>query len=94
MKTIYKYKLDAMGSLDNVVYQDVAMPAGASIIRVALQGETTCIWAICEIDALLNIKERRIRLTGTGHPVPEDGAYIGTVDIDGYVWHYFDMGEQ
>ena len=53
------------------------MPKGADILWVDMQQGQPCIWARVNPDAP---KERkRIRIFGTGHPIPDDlGDYVGT----------------
>lgn len=81
MKTIYKYPLKITGR------QTVSMPAGAVLLTVQSQDGHPCLWA--EVEQSRPKEDAPIKMCGTGHPAP-DGEYIGTVQIDGFVWHYFD----
>lgn len=56
----------------------VWMQEGAKILHFGLQGNTPCLWALCDSDAP---KEgREFRQFGTGHDIPDEvGEYIGTV---------------
>ncbi len=70
---------------------EMALPSGAHIIHVAMQGEHMTLWALVDPD--LPLASRRVYVCGTGHPVPDDGVYVGTVHHDDLVWHIFDGGE-
>ncbi len=69
--------------------RETKMPAGARIVRVALQGGLPFVWAI--VDPKAKPEPRRLLIRGTGHEVGEDGAeYIGTYDDGPFVWHLFE----
>jgi len=87
MKTIWKYEL---GINDN---QIIEMPADAQILTVQIQHGKPCMW--CLIDAIYELKKRKIRIAGTGHTIIGfAGVYIGTYQLyDGdLVFHVFDQG--
>lgn len=84
-KTVWKFPL-AIGG-----WQNVSMPNGATIVEVAMQFGTPCIWAL--VDPKEPKKTLRVRIVGTGHDI-EDAEmlkHIGTAhDTDlGLVWHVF-----
>jgi len=82
MKTIWKYELDRAGA---TVLQ---MPAGATIIHVALQGTFICLWAI--VDPRLPKEPRCISVYGTGNPLDQEARnHLGTVQEGPFVWHVF-----
>lgn len=66
---------------------DVEMPADARVLHVGAQGRTICLWAMVSPDA--ERITRKFRVVGTGWPIAKMGRYIGTVHVDGYVWHVF-----
>lgn len=66
---------------------DVEMSADARVLHVGMQGQTICLWAVVSPDA--EKVTRKFRVVGTGWPIAKLGRYIGTVHIDGYVWHVF-----
>lgn len=81
MKTIYKYTLTISEQ------QCIMMPIGAELLTVQEQHGTPCLWA--NVDDSLLYDTVPINMTGTGWP-HKGGRYIGTVQINGFVWHYFD----
>lgn len=84
MKTIYKYKLDIRDR------QLIEMPDGAEFLRVEMQGNDLCLWAL--VDPKEDLYHHEIGICGTGHPCPyEVSNYIGTVFDNEFVWHVFDM---
>jgi hypothetical protein len=104
-QTIYRYPVKLVDE------QVISMPAGATILAVARrEGSQTVapgplatsheaveLWAA--VDPAAPLEERRLRVAGTGHPLPDrDGLrHLGTVQIAGgkLVFHVFeDCGEQ
>jgi hypothetical protein len=86
MKTIWKYKLE----LTDV--QNILMPESARILSVQFQRRELCLWAL--LDPEEPKMRRRIRIVGTGNPMPDHGSiwwFIGTVQQEEYglVWHVF-----
>lgn len=77
MKTIYKYPL-------NNVY--IKGPI-TKFLSVQNQHGTPCLWA--EVDTDLPNKNYLVSITGTGLNIPKDGIYIGTIQIENYVFHYY-----
>jgi hypothetical protein len=83
--TIWKYTLSIDGEVD------ILMPLRARIISAQAQDGKIAIWAI--IDPSSPVGARRLAVHGTGGPGPRiDAAHIGTVQLDGFVWHVFDAG--
>jgi hypothetical protein len=72
MRTVWKYPV-AISDKPTVH----AIPHNDVIVHVALQEGLPTLWAIVESDQ--ETEERTFVVTGTGHPVPEDASYIGTV---------------
>jgi hypothetical protein len=87
MKIIYKYPLALTGE------QVLELPQAARILDIQMQGFELCAWA--EIDKSMPSKERKIVLIGTGNPInykpPQHLMYISTVQIDGMVWHFYEL---
>ena len=82
--TVWKYPLAIE------VEQTIEVPDGANAMIVQLQENTPCIWFAVDPDAE-NIR-RTIRMVGTGMAeLDEQMSYLGTVQLDGYVWHYFEV---
>lgn len=87
-KTIWKYTLAAQKR------QDVAMPKGAQILSVGLQGSKWTIWAMVDPE-VTTVETRTIESYGTGHDIdkPERLRFLGTtIDTDGsaLVFHHFE----
>ena len=79
---IWKYRLKVTGT------QGVMMPDEATPLCVQVQNGEPTLWAL--VDPKNPNVCKGIRMSGTGETrVPSDWQYIGTVQIDGYVWHYF-----
>lgn len=89
MKTIYKYPL-AMTD-----YVEMALPQGAEVLCVGMQGDQAFLWAVVYTGRPLRF--RRFRVYGTGHTVQESDdarTYVGTVHIRGFVFHVFSDGTE
>lgn len=82
MRTIFKYPL--RHGVDN----DVPMSMGAIVRRVAMQADL-CIWVEVDIDGAQC--DRRFRIIGTGHLIPDRGQYVGTCDDGRFVWHVIEL---
>lgn len=82
---IWKWKLYPLD------HQAIEMPAGAKLLDVQVQGAEVCLWALCDPDAPLELRE--IVTYGTGHSLPDDpGEYVATFQLeDGVlVFHVFE----
>lgn len=77
----------------NVVgLQHVALPGGASILCVQMQGQHPQLWVLCDPDAPKETSA--IAIYGTGNPLPNaPGRYIDTFQMHGgsLVWHAFEV---
>jgi len=85
MGTIYKYELSSHRETE------LRLPVGADILRVDIQENTTCLWAIVEPDAPKEV--RVIEVFGTGHAMPNaNRKFINTFLVAGgeYVFHAFE----
>ena len=83
MRTIFKQKLDICD------FQTIEIPQDFNILHIGKQNGVPCIWYECESD--INTVHLDIYCFGTGYRMDNlpSLAYIGTVQIDGYVWHYY-----
>lgn len=80
---IYKYVLNI------VSWQSVAMPIGARVLSVGNQNGHLCLWAM--VDPSKEIEPRGFSIIGTGNRIVVDpGPFVGTVQIDQFVWHVFE----
>ncbi len=87
--TIWRYQLQVKDSMM------VNLRVGAKIMTIALQDGIPTLWAMCDPNAPMSC--RLIVCRGTGFEFAESdvGIHLGTVvTADGFVWHYFDRGEQ
>lgn len=82
-KTIWKFPLAITDE------QTIEMPHGASILRVDMQSDQCCLWALVRPS---NPKEgRAIQIYGTGRQMPDlPGVYHGTFMTRGLVFHVFE----
>jgi hypothetical protein len=84
MKTIYKYPLRG-------VLSDVEMPIGAKILHVHGQNGNPCIWAHVNSEAKTESRSFMVIGTGTYDDPGERAIYLGTVHIDWFVGHVFEV---
>jgi hypothetical protein len=84
---IYKYPLEFRGSS----YTVVEMPAGAVVLKLAMQDGKETLWAIVDPEA--DTVEYSVMYSGTGWRLTAEidkWKYIETLfSNDGSVWHYF-----
>lgn len=91
MRRIYKYGLEIKRQ------QSIYMPSGANVLCVGFQDDKTesiiKVWA--EVETTNARVKREFRVVGTGHSLSgcHTDLYVGTVFIDAFVWHVFDLGE-
>lgn len=81
MTSVFKYALKIKE------LQTISMPQGAVPLTVQMQRETPCLWA--RVDPDLANEPVSIRIAGTGHPLYNVGAYIGTFQDGPLVFHVF-----
>lgn len=86
MTTVYKYRLDIIRAV-----QPIEMPSGAEIISVQRTKDGVFMWVRCE-PARVTVN-RWFVCCGTGWDVPPHDKHIGTVIMDDYVWHFFEVGQ-
>lgn len=77
MKTIYKYPLNNIYIKGPII----------KFLSVQSQRGLPCLWA--EIDTDLPNKNYLVSITGTGLNIPKNGIYIGTIQTEDYVFHYY-----
>jgi hypothetical protein len=81
---VYKYEF----SVDDEV--TIKMPVGAKVLHVGSQHYARgCIWALVD-EEMPHLQDRRFLIRGTGHPVPEAAAHLGTWFDGPFVWHIFE----
>jgi hypothetical protein len=83
MKTIYKYTVRRSCN-------KIAIPKGASILSVNMQGADCCMWAL--VDSNAETEEREFEIVGTGWQLYDNLSYVGTCFAnDGFVWHIVEV---
>lgn len=94
MKTIYKYELTVDGT------NAIALPGyGNKILSVGNQRGNVCIWIEQDTPDSLSrytgkphiLKERHFKIIGTGHGVQNNLEFIGTVIVEPFVWHVYEI---
>lgn len=81
MRTIYKYPLHI------VAEQIIDLPA-AYVLTLQVQHNKPTLW--CAVLTGTSTYKVRFFCVGTGHDIPNDATYyLGTVQIEGFVWHFF-----
>lgn len=78
---------------------DVAPSAGPQVIKApglgkavffAMQGGQPRVWMKVKPDH--PEVERQIQVVGTGHDIPNNWRYVGSLQDGPYVWHLFQEG--
>ena len=85
MKTIFKYCIDLHGTI-------ARLPEDAQILTVSVQDNRICLWALVDTNKP-NIF-RSFVVYGTGQDMTNTInrlKYIGTVHINPFVWHIFEV---
>lgn len=69
--------------------QHIEMPLGGKFLHVDQQASTLTLWAA--VDPTAKKGRHTVRIVGTGHEFPPEWlpAYVGTVQMNGFVWHVF-----
>jgi len=85
MSVIYKYPIPSPDAM-------VALPIGAEVLHVAVQGTQLCLWA--RVFPENKSVQRRFVTLGTGHTIPDEEGHLVhlTTFLDGpFVWHVFEV---
>lgn len=85
MRRVYKFPF---GVDDDVT---LTMPRDAEIVHVDAQQGVPCVWARVDPDA--DLVDRRFRLAGTGHDLPDGLTHVGSFQLAGgaLVFHLFEV---
>ena len=84
MSTIWRFDFDVF---DVVILE---LPTGARFLPhvEAIDPRALTVWAVVDTEAR---PERRVlRVYGTGNPLGEVGAYLGSAVAPPFVWHVFE----
>jgi hypothetical protein len=71
--------------------QRVEMPAGARLLTVQPQDGAPVLWALCDEGAPR--VRRKLWSYLTGDAMVRAWPYVATLQLEGKVLHYFDLGE-
>ena len=66
----------------------VEMPVDASIVHVGSQAENLAIWF--RTSGASAVRNKTLRVAGTGHPVDDGSVHRGTAQIGALVLHVFE----
>ena len=84
MITIHKYQFEIADSIE------IEMPIHSDILSIQLQNNKPTMWA--KVDTSLQKVKRIFVVFGTGHEINSlfDYRHIGTIQMNGFVWHIFE----
>jgi hypothetical protein len=85
MRTIHKYKLDALHSMRGT--QIVALPSAFLILHLDVQNGVPCLWV--EVEDSTPRYNHTFTRYGTGWEIEGDEIHIGTYMDGPYVWHVY-----
>ena len=85
MRTLWKFPVTGLHG-EPVVLE---MPRGATVVRFAMQCGQPTLWA--EVDPDQECERREFAVLGTGHPIADGAAYVGSWEQGPFVWHLYDM---
>lgn len=81
-ETIWKFPLAIEAE------QVVTAPLGAQLLHVGLDPNgQLCVWM--QVDPEAGYRAITFYIVGTGHPIPIETVYLGSVVMGAYVWHVF-----
>lgn len=86
-RRIWKYEVPVGGK------RVLVMPKGAKILRVGSASTETGVTFWADVDDHGEVEARVFIVHGTGHEIPRDHMYVGTVPLAEYglVWHLFEV---
>lgn len=70
---------------------DLFIPDGGEVLSVQVQDGKPCIWAL--VDDSKSEMRRRFKMYGTGKNLedPVNEEYVGTFQLNGFVFHLFEV---
>lgn len=81
-RTVWKYPVPIADFTLN-------LPEGSEIVHVESQQGDSQLWAIVDLD-IGELVARNFYVTGTGHDVPDDAAYLRSWTQGPFVWHLWE----
>lgn len=82
MRTIYKYLVPPISEFQ------LETPKHSQFKHAGLQNDVIFMWF--EVDTDQPVEARTFHIVGTGHVVPQDAVYVGTVQQPPFVWHIYE----
>lgn len=82
MKVIYKYVIPPDGIT-------ISMASGSEILTVDEQQGQITIWVLSDPSRI--DEDRHYIVRGTGMAIDSGWDYIGTAQVDPFIWHLFEM---
>lgn len=83
MRTIWKYSIRLIDGP-----QILLVPPQSKLVAFQKQGEHLAVWA--EVYSNAEPTQRiQVEVVGTGHSLPDDHKYFGTVQDPPFVWHLY-----
>lgn len=84
-RTIWKYPLGIHHT------SEIPVPEGGQILSLQLQDNTPTLWIKVNPDAPKVFRMFLVVPTGGSFEDDENLKYIGTVQVEQFVWHYFEV---
>ena len=81
-RVIWKFPLDVCRE------QEIGLHRVHDLLTIQVQNGQPTLWAMVHPETKPLSVMIRCYGTGNGNPLPDD-EYIGTVQLDGFVWHYY-----
>ncbi len=72
----------------------IEMPIGATIVLVDADPATGLLAFWAEGEPIDATEDRRFKIVGTGHPIPDQGMHRGSKVIGALVWHLYEIPEK
>lgn len=90
---IWKYAIPLMDDFP------MRLPVGATILTFDTQGPNMYIWVQFDLVSGESVRPefetRHFSIVGTGNRTDGDGlTYIGTVKLNGFVWHLYEVEQE
>lgn len=83
MKTIHRYAVPVDDQAHDIELSGPIVHVGTKDVR------QVDFWALVDVD---EPRVRTFQVFGTGHPIPDEAAYLGTaVASIHFVWHLFEI---
>jgi len=60
------------------------------VVLVDYQGGVVTVWTVEDERLETAMRQRRVRVFGTGHKIPDDFKPIGSCQSPPFVWHVFE----